>query len=334
MAKRVVILGGTGFLGYYTALEALKRGYEVGSIAIADVPLQGWFPSQIKVQNADLFAESEDKLAEMMKGYDYMIYSVGPDDRVTPPAPARKFFHDRLVDACAKCFRSAEKAGVKKAVVYNSYFTYFNTLYPEAHLESNHPYIACRVEQARLLNSQKKSMEVVVLMLPYIFGSLPNRIPLWKATFLDRFAYKKKVIFFPKGSTTMIHVKHVGEAGIGALEYGKDGGYYPIGDENHDYNWMLNQMMIAGLGHKRKIINPSAGLCAWGSSFIMKKEAKQGKEPGLNLPRMMKDIMSKDMVIPAEAMDRVNAELHITRGGLEEGIKETMDACYPNHSFR
>ena len=101
-----------------------------------------------------------------------MVYSVGPDDRVTPKAPAQAFFYDRLVTACAKCFRAAEKAGVKKAVVYNSYFTYFNDLYPEAHLAQNHIYVACRVAQAKLLNEQKKSMEVVVLELPYIFGCM------------------------------------------------------------------------------------------------------------------------------------------------------------------
>jgi dihydroflavonol-4-reductase len=259
---------------------------------------------------------------------------VGPDDRVTPPAPAKAFFHDRLVTYCAKCFRAAERAGIKKAVVYNSYFTYFNTLYPEAHLAENHTYVAARVEQAKLLNEQKKTMQVVVLELPYIFGAMPERMPLWKNVFLDRFAYGKKIIFFPKGSTTMTSVKHIAEAGLGAIEYGKDGEYYPIGDENHDYNWMLDQMMIAAMGKKRKIINPAAGLCALGAKSIMKKEKKAGKEPGLNMPKVMTDIMSKNMVIPPEVMDKVNAELHISRGGLEESIAEMVERCYPNHSFK
>ena len=60
-----------------------------------------------------------------------MIYAVGPDDRYTPKAPAYDFFHFRLVDSVAKVFRAAEKAGVKKAVVYNSYFAYFDRKYPE-----------------------------------------------------------------------------------------------------------------------------------------------------------------------------------------------------------
>jgi dihydroflavonol-4-reductase len=331
---KVVILGGTGFLGYYTALAALKKGWEVGSIAYPDIKLGDWYPKEIKTQEADFFNDSEEKLTEMMKGYDYMVYSVGPDDRVTPKAPAQAFFYDRLVTACAKCFRAAEKAGVKKAVVYNSYFTYFNDLYPEAHLAQNHIYVACRVAQAKLLNEQKKSMEVVVLELPYIFGCMPERMPLWKNVFLDRFAFKKKIIFFPKGSTSMIAVEHVGEAGVGALEYGKDGAYYPVADENHDYNWMLNTMMMAALGKKRKIINPAGWICGLGAKSIYKKERKAGNEPGLYLPKVMTDVMAKDMVIPQAKIDEVCAELHIGRGGLAESITAMMERAYPNHSFK
>jgi len=333
MAK-IMILGGTGFLGYYTALAALKKGYEVGSISVDDINLKGWFPSEIKTQFGDLFSLDEDKLAEMMKGYDYMVYSVGPDDRVTPPAPAKAFFFDRLVTACAKCFRAAEKAGVKKAVVYNSYFNYFNTLYPDAHLAENHVYVAARVAQGKILNEQKKNMEVVVLELPYIFGSMPERMPLWKGVFLDRFAYNKKIIFFPKGSTSMIAVEHVGEAGVGAIEFGKDGAYYPVADENHTFNWMLDEMMIGAMGKKRKIINPAGWVCGLGAKSIINKDKKEGKEAGLNLQKVMTDIMSKDMVIPQEEIDRVCNELHIGRGGLAESIHTMVQRCYPNHSFK
>ena len=32
MGKKLIILGGTGLLGYHTALLALKKGYEVAGI--------------------------------------------------------------------------------------------------------------------------------------------------------------------------------------------------------------------------------------------------------------------------------------------------------------
>lgn len=332
--KKIMILGGTGFLGYYSTLEALRRGYQVGAIALDDVKLDGWYPKEVEVKHTDLFTIDENELAKMMEGYDYMIYSVGPDDRETPPAPAYEYFHQHLVVDCAKCFRAAEKAGIKKAVVFNSYFAYFARRYPEMELEKKHPYIRSRVEQAKLLNEQKKKMEVVVLELPYIFGAMPERMPIWKGVFLDRYAYGKKFIFFSKGGTTMIAVEHIGEAAIGAIEYGKDGERYPIGDENQPFDFMLNEMTGYALGKPKKIIHPANWMCGLGGAAIAKKEKKQGNEPGLNLKLVMTEIMSRNLFIEAELMDEINTKLHINRGGLKEAIHKTMERCYPNHSFK
>ena len=335
MSKKLLILGGTGFLGYYSTMEALKRGYEVGSISLDDVNLEGWYPKEVKTQFTDLFETSEEDLVKMMKGYDYMIYSVGPDDRETPKAPAYEYFHRRLVVECAKCFRAAEKAGIKKSVVFNSYFAYFDRRHPEMKLAEKHPYIRCRVEQAKLLNEQKKKMEVVVLEFPYIFGTMPERMPIWKSVFLDRYANGHKVIFFPKGSTSMTAVEHIGEAALGAIEYGKDGERYPVADENQSFDFMLNTMTGAVLKKPRKIIHPAKWMCAMGGQMVANAEKKQGNEPGLNLKLVMKEIMCGDKCcIEPEVIEQVREELHYGRGGLKESIEKTMHRCYPDGTFK
>ncbi len=335
MAKKLLILGGTGFLGYYSAMEALKRGYEVGSISLNDVNLEGWYPKEIKVQFTDLFETPEDELVDMMKGYDYMIYSVGPDDRETPQAPAYDYFHRRLVVECAKCFRAAERAGIKKSVCFNSYFAYFARRNPELKLAEKHPYVRCRVEQAKLLLEQKKKMEVVILEFPYIFGTMPERMPIWKSVFLDRYANGHKFIFFPKGSTSMTAVEHIGESAIGAIEYGKDGERYPVADENQSFDFMLNTMTGAVLKKPRKIIHPAKWMCAMGGQMVANQEKKHGGEPGLNLKLVMKEIMCSDMsCIEPEVIEKVREELHYGRGGLKESIEKTMHRCYPDGTFK
>lgn len=333
--KKLVILGGTGFLGYFSAKEALKRGYDVSSNTIDDIDLSSWYPKEIHLFHCDVFKETEEEICEKLKGFDYMIYSIGPDDRVTPKKPAYEFFHTRLVDYTGKVFRAAEKAGIKKSVVFNSYFAYFDKVHPELKLAVYSPYIKARVEQADLLLKQKKTMEVVVLELPYIFGAMPERIPLWKETFLDRFCNGKKAIYFPKGSTTMTSVEHIGEAAIGAIEYGKNGECYPIGDENHTFNWMLDEMMVDLTGKKRKIVNPSGWLCGVGANMTVgRQDRKAGLESGLDYKHLMTDIMSKDLVVEPEVMDRVNKELHINRGGLKESINEMVHRCYKDGEFK
>ena len=334
MSKRLMIVGGTGFLGYYSAKLALQKGYEVGSISILDddlvnKDLDSWYPKEIKNTLLDVFEASEDEISKALEGYDYLIYAVGPDDRYTPKAPSYDFFHYRLVECVGKVFRAAEKAGIKKAVVYNSYFAYFDRRYPEMKLSEKHPYIRCRVEQAALLNEQKKNMEVVVLELPYIFGSMEARLPIWRNVFLDRYVNGKKTVFFSKGGTTMTSVTHIAEAGIGAIEYGKDGQRYPIGDENRSFKWMLEYMSECK-GVKKKVVLPPTWMCVLGARAIENKDKKKGLEGGLDYGLVMKEIMSIDMVIEPEVMDKVNSELHISRGGLEKAIQETMDRCYPN----
>lgn len=336
MSKKLLILGGTGFLGYYTALLALKKGYEVGSISLNDVSLDGWYPKEIKTQFTDLFETSEDDLVKMMEGYDYMVYSVGPDDRETPQAPAYDYFHRRLVVECAKCFRAAERAGIKKAICFNSYFAYFARRNPELKLAEKHPYVRCRVEQAKLLLEQRKKMEVVILEFPYIFGVMPERMPIWKSVFLDRYAIGHKSIFFPKGKTTMTAVEHIAESAIGAIEYGKDGERYPVGDENQSFDFMLNTMTGAVLPKPRKIIHPAKWMCAMGGQMVANQEKKHGGEPGLNLKLVMKEIMCSDTAscVEPEVLDRVCEELHISRGGLKESIEVTMHRCYPDGTFK
>lgn len=324
---KIMIVGGTGFLGYYSAKVALERGYEAGSLSLDDIDLDGWYPKEIKVNYGDVFTMGEDEMAKVFDGYDALIYSVGPDDRVTPPAPAYEFFHERLVERPAAVFRAAKKAGVKRAVVFNSYFATFDRMFPEKKLAEYHPYIKCRVEQAeKLISEGGDGMDVIVLELPYIFGSMPERTPLWKDVYIERF-FRYPAIFFPKGGTTMIAVEHIGEAAIGALENGSHGERYPVGDENRPFKYMI-EIMQKGLGIKKPILLVNRHICAMGAQSIAKKDAKEGKQAGLNMKRLMLDIMDEEMYLPDN--DAMSEKLGYGRGGLEEAILATMKACYPN----
>ncbi len=326
---KIMIVGGTGFLGYYTALAALEKGHEVSSLSLDDIPLGDWYPKAVDVHYGDVFEMSEEELTEIFRGYDAMVYSVGPDDRITPEAPSYDFFHKHLVEDCGKVFRAAAAAGVKRSVVYNSYFAAFDRLYPEKELAKWHPYVRCRVEQAdKLISEAEGKMDVMVLELPYIFGSMPERTPIWKDVYIERF-FRAPIIFFPKGGTTMIHVKAVGQAGVGALEKGRHGVRYPIGDANLPFRTMI-AWMKEGLGLKKPLLQPGAKLCAYGANMIAKKEAKHGKEPGLNMKHLMLDIMSENLYIPDETIREISSLFGYERGDVRQGILEAMQACYPD----
>ena len=121
----------------------------------------------------------------------------------------------------------------------------------------------------------------------------------------------------------MIAIEHIAEAGIGAIEYGKDGERYPIGDENRKFKWMLEYMSECK-DVKKKVLLPPTWMCVMGAKAIENGFHRNGQEGGLDYALVMKEIMSIDMCIEEEVMDKVNSELHISRGGLEEAIKKTM----------
>lgn len=330
---KIMIVGGTGFLGYYATLTALKKGHEVAAFALDDVNLSGWWPQNVPVGHGDIFEMTEDELVPVFEGYDAFIYSVGPDDRYTPKAPSYAFFHQHLVEDASKVFRAARRAGVKRSVVNNSYFAYFDRQYPEKGLAKYHPYIRSRVEQAARLFEESGGgaacggMDVMVLELPYIFGKMPERMPIWKDVYIERF-FHYPAIFFPKGGTSMIAIEHVGEAEIGALENGKHGERYPVADENHTFRWMIKEFE-KGLKINKPIIQPGAKICAMGADRIAKAEAKKGNEAGLNMAKLMTDIMAYELYIPEEVIEANSKLLDYGRGGLEKAISETMVRCYP-----
>ena len=127
----------------------------------------------------------------------------------------------------------------------------------------------------------------------------------------------------------MISVKHVGEAMIGAVEHGEHAGRYPVATDNKTFKWMI-QEFEKGLGIHKPIMQPGPGICAKGAESVVKEEAKHGNEPGLDLPRLMKDIMSEEIYIPEEEIRKSSELLGYGMDGLEEAIAETMHRCYPN----
>lgn len=340
----IIIVGGTGLLGSAATKVALERGHSVTSLAIDDANADTWYTKDATSLIGDVFEMSEDEIYEIFKNgsYDALVYAVGPDDRYSPHEDAYKYFHLRLVEHAAKVFRAARRARIQKASLCSSYFLYFDRRFPKKKLSIRHPYIKVRKEQAEKIKSEATDerdglpkMDVYIMELPYIFGVCPNREPLWRGAFLDRFANGKKVIMFPKGGSVMTTTYHVGEALIGALEYGEAGKHYPIGDENHDFAWMLDKLLIGIQGKPKKIVHPPVFLSAIGADLmITKPDHRKGIHHGLNFYHVMTDIQSDYFYYPENEIQETYKELHMTRGGVEEEIIKVGKACYSEGEWK
>jgi len=323
--KRVMIVGGTGLLGYHAALEFLKRGYRVTALALEDVDLKGWYPEEIRVVYGDVFTMAPEPLVELMKGHHAMVYAVGPDDRSVPDAPASLFFQQKLVDTSARVFGAARRAGVKRSVLLGSYFHYFHRLMPHLGLAARHPYIRARIEQEiAVLAAAGKGMDVMILELPYIFGTMPNRIPLWKETFFDHLL-KMNPIFYPDGGSSMVCVGNVAEAIAGAVSLGDHAHRYAIGDQNLRWKEMF-AIMFGAIGVRRRFIHVPHWMAAIAGRYMMFRERRRSREPGLNLAYIFKDVISRDFFLePAQSA----VLLGYGSCDVKEAIAETARACFP-----
>ena len=304
--KSVFIAGGTGFLGYYSALLFLKRGCKVASIALPnEINLDPWFPKEIDLCFGNLFEMSEDEIYNLLKdkGFDTFVYSLGPDDRITPKAPSYDFFHLRLVEHCLKICRAAKKAGIRRCIVMNSYFAYFDML-QKGKLANEHPYIRCRVEQAAAVTGigEEGVFDVMILELPYIFGSMPGRMPIWKSVFMDRFE-KMPFVFFPDGGTAAIHVTGVAESVFAAASNGVNGERYPVSSTNIKYRTMINYMMACA-GFKKKFVKMPYWMCFLAGVWLNVKDRLMGLQSGLNMSKLMIGLLSENLFLDQLEMQK------------------------------
>lgn len=326
---RCLIVGGTGFIGYHAVWELVRRGHEVSVLALPPPPTAGGdpcpplFPPQIRVTLADLATLPDADVQALLAGHDAVVYAAGADDRITPRRPAYDFFYRANVEATARFFALARAAGVRRGVVLGSYFTYFDRTWPHLALARHHPYIRSRVEQANAaLAAAGPELAPAILELPYIFGAMPGRLPLWAP--LIRYIASPLPLVYPAGGTNMIAVGHVAEAIAGALERGQAGARYVIGDENLAWADWLGRLTRL-VGREKRVITAPAAAVRGAARCVRLYHRLQGREGGLD-PVAFVALQTADTFFdPAPS----RAELGYGRGGLDEALDATVRACRP-----
>ena len=318
---RVLIVGGTGFIGYHAVLECLRRGHTVTVLALPPLPADDLLPPQVTVRFGNLNALPDADVRALLHGHDAVVYAAGADDRVTPRAPAYRFFYEENVQAAARFFRLAREAGVRRGVLLSSYFATFDRLWPEMELTKHHPYIRSRVAQAgQSFNAAAPDLALMVLELGYIFGSMPGRIPLWKP--LIDYINSSLPLLYPQGGTNMIAVQHVAEAIAGAIERGVGGERYPVGDENLTWvTWL--ERLTALSGKRKRVITLPAGLARLGAGFFALRHRWQGRESGLN-PMKFIDVQTRNTFFDPTSSREA---LGYGQGGLDAALAKTVEAC-------
>jgi len=317
----VLIIGGTGFIGFHVVKEFLKQGYQVRVLALPDLPIENLFPPEVDIILDDLHRILEDDICDFLQDQEAVVFAAGVDDRTLPKSPAYPFFYHGNVVSCQRLFKLARQCGIKRGVILGSYFAHFDRIWPQMALSKHHPYIRSRQEQITAsLQAAAPDLELMILELPYIFGAMPGRIPLWKP--LIRYITSPlPVLFYPRGGTNMIAVKHVAEAIVGAIEQGEGGQIYQIGDENLTWSEFLGRVSKLA-GQKKKVVTLPNWMIRTGMGFVNLFYNLQGRESGLD-PVPFVDLQTTETFFDPTPS---RAALGYGTGGLDQAFKETIAA--------
>jgi nucleoside-diphosphate-sugar epimerase len=318
----VLIIGGTGLLGYHGAHELLQRGHDVDVLGLPPAPGVDLFPDTVDVRLEDIGTMDDAKLLALVSPYDAIVFAAGADDRAAPPDPAYTFYYEANVRASVRVTAAAREAGVGRMVILGSYFTYFDRTWPELSIADNHPYVYSRREQAELCTAIAGSdVALVVLELPYIFGAMPGSVPLW-ANLVD-YVRSGLPLYYTNGGTNMISVQLVAEAIAGALERVEQSEIFQVGDENVSWTHFLTSLceIVGRDDNDVHIISDDNVLrVAWVGDVLYRLF---GKEGGLH-PREFGRIQVAETYFDPQASRKV---LGYGKGGLEQAWRETVAAC-------
>ncbi len=327
---KIFMVGGTGLLGSEAAFELIKRGHQVSSIALPPLPVGASLPKEMKLTMANYLELSDQEIRDFMFGMDGFIFAAGVDERIEGTKPIYDFYAKYNIFPMEKLIRIAKESGVKHVVVLGSYFSYFARIWTELDLYHHHPYIRSRIDQANLaLSFADEKMSVSVLELPYIFGTQPGRKPVW--TFLiEQIQLMKKVTMYPKGGTTMLTVKQVGQCIASAMEIENQGQNYPIGYYNMTWKEMLKIFhKYMGVPHK-KIMTIPKFLYRFAMKSKVKEYREKDVETGLDLMELVHIMTRNAYIDKASVIDTFGVEPDDIEGAIGESVKLSMDVLKGN----
>ncbi len=320
---KVFMIGATGLLGHQGAIELINRGHTVKSIALPPLPEGLEIPADLDLSLGNYLEMSDQDLLANMQDCQGFVFAAGIDERVEGPPPIYDLYKKYNIDALQRLINLAAQAGIRHTVVLGSYFSHFAKIWPRMELEKHHPYIRARLEQETMaLSYANTGMNVAILELPYIFGAQPGRKPVWLFIAEMIKNAKGKHLFYPKGGTTMVTVRQVGESIAGALERNQGANAYPIGWFNMTWKTWLEQFS-ADMGLPKKVVSIPTFLYKFAARKVMKDMQRRGIESGLEMVSFA-DLMTAETYIYKSVIQQ---QLGVTPDDINAAIQQSVNVC-------
>ena len=291
---RILIIGGTGFIGIHLVNELLRADHEIGVLALPSDDCLSLLPENVTITCQDFKSFSDNQLLDLLKPYDSVVYAAGVDDRFVPTKPAWPFFYTENFVPVFKISKQAGEAGIKRLIIIGSYFTHFDALWPDMNLKNNHPYIFSRVMQTRLgRDIPADGVDISYIGLPFVFGDAVNKKPMW--TPLLKYLKSSLPVFAPSGGTAVVAVETVARVVRAALEKSRGVKQYYIGQENLTWKELFKHLASIQ-GKNRKVFHLPKLIMNFVFSIQKFRQYIRNTEAGLSNSKLA-DLLTRDLFL-------------------------------------
>lgn len=277
-SSSIVMIGGTGFLGWFTATELRARGHRVVAVGL-EPPAPGTMPAGVETVVLDVDTAPDDALHRLLDGADVLVHAAGADGRAMFDAPAIDGFRRANVAPMRRLLPVMKARRVPRLVIFGSYYTALDRLFPDLGICERNAYPRSRREQAELaFELAGDDVSVGVLELPYIFGAAPGRGTLW-GFYIDAVRRHPEVMPVPPGGSACVTAAQVARAAAGACERVDGHRHYPIGGENLRYA-SIYRLFADALGLSPRFASKAPDEAFEQAHAQRRRLAEAGKETG------------------------------------------------------
>ncbi|HZW37246.1 MAG: NAD-dependent epimerase/dehydratase family protein [Deltaproteobacteria bacterium] len=199
---KVLITGGTGFIGSRLALRCLEDGHSVRILGRENTPAESANRKLVEEKGAEVFLSSvtdREMLPGLLKGIDVVHHLAAAQHEVN--IPDRRFW-DVNVTGTANLLDASVNAGVKRFVHGSTIGVYGSSM--EGLLDENSPlrpdniYGKTKLEGEKAALSFREKLPVVIIRIPETYGPGDRRL-------LKLFKAIRQGIFFMIGDGNNLH---------------------------------------------------------------------------------------------------------------------------------
>lgn len=238
--KRVFLTGITGLLGSGLAELLLSRGYHVIAPVRQKSTCTDLTHPNLKLIEGSLFDDYSEKLQQV----DTVIHAAA---ETRQDLPRYTPYWQTNCSATIQLFNSAHMSGVQNFIFVSSANTLGHGSEKECGDEKKKIsapfdrsfYALSKLEAEKYLLANNKGMKTVIINPGFMIGPGRNQSG---SNRIIRMGLRKKLLFYPPGGKSFVHVRDVTEAIRIAMEKGIDGEKYLIVNENLTYRQFFTEL--------------------------------------------------------------------------------------------